>query len=59
MRQKVGSVAADGRHNDIPHHATNTCIIPQNSKLTLYLHTLASGNNNTTTPDDVHVQVVV
>jgi len=56
--QKLVSVSGDGRHNRIPHDATNTSyLIPQNSKLTFYLHNLASGNNNTTTPDEVHVVV--
>jgi len=60
MFQNVVSVPADGSHNDTPHDAMNTShLIRQNSKLTFYsyLHNLASGNNNTTTPDEAHVVV--
>lgn len=58
MIKKLVSAPADGRQNDIPHDARNTSyLIPQNSILTFYLHNLASGNNNTTTPDEVHVVV--
>ena len=58
MFQKVVSVPTDGSHNDIPHDATNTSyLLNQNSKLTFYLHNLASGNNSITTTDEVHVAV--
>jgi len=60
MFQNVVSVPADGSHNDTPYDATNTSHrIPHNSKLIFYscLDNLASGNNNTTTPDEVHVVV--